>query len=105
MEGPKASTVSQEVEVVPYGFYKLRVKVRQMGEGEARVRLCWADGTEAWRLTAAHSPREGWQSIEEVIRIPQGQSQLRLELLATGQKSVNDVIWFDDVELIPISVN
>ncbi len=113
MEAASEAVLSQEVEVTPYGFYKIRLKTRQMGEGRPEVRLHWAGGdtdgdgkqTAGLKLTPVQSPRDGWQSIEGVVRAPSGSTRLGIELVALEQKSPDDVLWFDDVEIIPIGVN
>lgn len=108
VEGAANAAFSQEAEITPYGFYKLRVRVRQMGVGQPEIRVRWVyeDGTvTAETLTATQSPRDGWQLVAAVLHAPPKNAKILLELAVKDQQSLNDVIWFDDVELIPILVN
>ncbi len=111
--GPAPAMLSQQMEVTPYTFYKIRLHVRQIGSGQPEVRLRWSTGDAsnanqaetAATLTAAQSPLNGWQPITTMLRAPGQSTGLIIELATTGQQSADDTIWFDDVEVIPVAVN
>ncbi len=108
MEGAANAAFSQEVEIIPYRFYKLRIRVRQMGVGQPEIRVRWVtqDGNDTTKIfTPLQSPRDGWQLVQTVLHAPWDGTKVILELAVKDQRSPDDVIWFDDVELIPIRVN
>ena len=108
--GAEEGAYSQEVKAVAFVPYKVRVWARQSGGGEASLRIAWhdAEGHEvgtAQSFTPASSPREQWVQIAGTVRAPANAVTLVVKLIATGQKSDKDVIWFDDAEAIRIGVN
>ena len=59
-----------------------------------------------WRFSARWMMRStAWQPISGTVKAPAAAARLSVELRAHGQKSANDVLWYDDAELYAISVN
>ena len=99
----------QTVEVGPRTFYKVRTGVRQIGAGQAELRLVWLDeaGKEIQSSTIApsSSPNEAWAKIETLVQAPGKAKSLSVQLTAKGQKGERDLIWFDNAQLYRVSVN
>ena len=107
--GGREARLSQAVPV-SHRFYRVRSRVRQMGSGKPVVRISWLEETgkpvgEDSELWAKHSPNDAWQSIEQTVMAPREARQLVVELFAEEQTGEGDIVWFDDVEVIPIAVN
>ncbi len=110
LEGGRPGLLAQEVPITPYRFYHFRVRLRKMGAGDASARLQWVaeDGSpvgEPLTVKPKHDPRDAWQPAAATLRAPAEAARLRVELVAAGQQSADDVTWVDDVELFAVSVN
>src|SRR5262249_24969874 len=109
-EGPGEGMFVQEVKVNQHSFYKIRVFARQLGHGNASVRIGWRDavGHEIGGLqtfTAKQPPTDQWRQIVGTVRSPSGAVSMIVQLVASAQTSDRDAIWFDDVEAYSIEVN
>lgn len=92
----------QSVEVKPGEVYVAAAMRRLAGAGEASLRIRWQ--TPEGRWTAENSdavawcsePRDRWGRLLAVAEVPPGAGRLVVLLLATGQRSADDIAWFDD---------
>jgi len=100
MEAGGKSHVSYQAEIQPHAFYKVRARTRQMGNGNPELRVQYGDKSHVF--TPVASPSGGWQVVEGIFRAP---AQSEVSLVATGEGTSGSVIWFDDVELMKVSVN
>jgi hypothetical protein len=102
-------TWTQTIEVTPGTFYKVRVGVRQIGEGTAGMTLIWLDETgqeiKADSAASSGSPHEAWTRIESTVRAPENATALKVNFSAKGQKDDHDLAWYDNAELYRIGVN
>jgi len=109
MEGIADGMFVQEVKVSPLSFYKVRAWVRQLGKGEASVRVGWRD-SEGREVGATQtfvpklSPNDQWRQVAGTVKSPVGAATLVLQLAVKGQPE-KDRIWFDDAEIYAIDVN
>jgi len=110
LAGGKEATFYQEVPVKKgngrNGFYGIRAWVRQTGVGDPKIRIRWKQGKDRYLLTQSDhlflSPEPGgkegdWRLIRGVVVIPPGVETLVVQLVASGQTTAADRIWFDDV--------
>lgn len=110
LSGVAEGSFAQTLKAVAARFYKIRSWVRQIGAGEPSLRLTWQD--EAGQpigqpevIASPFSPRDQWQQIDGTVEAPKNAATFLLELVAKGQRSEKDQIWFDDVEVYRIDVN
>lgn len=110
VEGAADGMFVQEVKVSPLAFYKVRAWLRQLGKGEASVRVGWRDA-EGRAIGAPQpflpklSPNDQWRPVAATVKSPGGAATLVLQLAVMGQVSRNDKLWFDDAEVYAIDVN
>lgn len=109
LRGTKDGVWTQTVAIAPDSFYKFRVGVRQLGQGEPRVRLVWQDGDGKELGVAAAlaqgSPNKMWVLFGATALAPAKATRLVVQLAAGGQLSDEDQIWFDNAELYRVIVN
>jgi len=110
VEGSSESMFVQQVTVNAPALYKVRIWARQLGKGEASVRIGWRDA-EGKEISATKTfqpkqpPTDQWRQVAGTVRSPAGAATMILQLVATGQSGERDKIWFDDAEVFPVGVN
>ncbi len=110
LAGAAEAMYFQKIKANPGRYYKLRAFARQSGEGEASLRAVRedAEGKElgaAQSFTPQLSPRDEWVKIEGTVHAPAGAANLVLQLVAKGQPTEKEIIWFDDAQVYTMSVN
>jgi hypothetical protein len=86
--------------------YAVSVKARQTGQGVVTLRVGWKNAAGKWtrgdagmRLTLADASPGEWRELVGSVRVPEGVSDLALQLSASGQTDESDAAWFDEVRL------
>ena len=93
----------QSYKVEPGKRYAVRAVRRLQGKGDATIRIRWQTPEGKWtavskdRFIYCHGPREGWQELVGVAQVPEAVGRLVLLLGVSGQASIQDVAWYDDV--------
>jgi hypothetical protein len=78
------------------------------GDGDAVIRVRWQDPENQWHaqsldvLIDGQGPRDEWVQMAGVVTVPEGAGFMVPLLNATGQRSEDDVMWYDDVVVFPI---
>lgn len=86
-------------------LYAVRAARKLHGKGELTLRIRWQTADEKWtaeeqdQSASAEGPADAWANVFDVVQVPEGVARLVLMLGVHGQRSRNDVAWFDDVEL------
>ncbi|NQT53527.1 hypothetical protein HQ576_15820 [bacterium] len=94
--------------VEPGQAYAVRCARKCHGAGDAWIRVRWQTAEGKWtaqqldKMIYTDGPRDRWQEMFGVVEIPEGVGRLVILLGVGGQKSADDVIWFDDVVLYKI---
>jgi len=96
----------QNIKVQPGERYAVSAKARQTGQGVVTLRVGWKNATGKWtrgdasmRLTLADAKPGEWRELVGSVRVPDGVSELALQLSASGQADESDAAWFDEVRL------
>ena len=85
--------------------YALRAVRRLKGEGNAWVRIRWKTSEGMWtaetndKLIPCEEPSNDWKEMFGVVEVPENAGKLVILLGASGQRSIEDIVWYDDVEL------
>ncbi|MBI2299840.1 MAG: hypothetical protein HYU66_13010, partial [Armatimonadetes bacterium] len=99
---------TQSVDAQPGEHYLVRAKRRQQGHGTSWIRVRWQTADVKWTREVADqlfypvSADPGWQEVVGVAEVPDGVGKLVILLCAAGAESAEDVVWFDDVELVKL---
>jgi len=112
ISGSYGSACGQDVGVTKgSGYYGVRAWVRQSGNGDAKIRIRWRKGENSYLLTQSDniflspipSKKQGdWMPVEGVVAVPPGMNQMSIQLMASGQETTQDAVWFDDVGVYKI---
>lgn len=76
---------------------------RIQGEGTGAIRVRWQTAEGKWhaetldRFISAPAPESGWELLAGTVVVPEGAGRIVLLLMADGQRSEQDVIWWDDM--------
>jgi hypothetical protein len=95
--------------VQPGQRYAIRAVRRLQGNGSAFIRIRWQDPDHTWihesldPLIFCPGPPDEWSELFGVFQVPDGVGRLAVLLSVRDQVSVDDVAWFDDVELCAIA--
>jgi len=99
----------QSFRVRPGERYPVGALCRTAGRGEARIRVRWQTPDGHWtaemqdRLMFPEPPDQpgpdAWSTLFGVVEVPEGVGRLVILLGVAGQRSPEDVAWFDRVEL------
>lgn len=101
--GVKSGCLIQAVSVAPGERYLVAARRRVQGEGSASIRVRWQTPEGKWhaevldRFLGAADGNGDWALVAGVAEVPDGAGRMVLLLLADGQRSDEDVIWWDDV--------
>ena len=85
--------------------YVVRAFRKVQGSGSARIRIRWQTAEDKWtastqdKMICADGAPEAWSELFGVVEVPKGAAKLIILLLAGGQPTADDIVWFDDVEL------
>ena len=94
--------------VQPGQRYIVRAMRKIQGQGETTLRIRWQTAAGRWpadaqdRVFYAAGPRDAWSELFGVVEVPAEAGKLLILLEVAGQRSTDDVAWFDDVELYPL---
>jgi len=81
---------------------------RVEGAGVPSVRIRWQKADGSWHaehedcFLTAHGAAGQWQRMVGLVRVPEGAGRLVLLLSVDGQRSDQDVVWWDDVVVFRI---
>jgi len=93
----------QSIEVRPGEAYGVSAWRRIQGEGSATIRVRWQTPEGQWhaeqldRMLGTSAPAGEWGLLAGMVTVPDGAGKLIVLLQAGGQRSDEDVIWWDDV--------
>ncbi len=93
----------QSIEVQPGECYGVLAWRRIQGDGSTTIRVRWqtADGTwhaeQLDKMLGTSAPAGEWGQMAGMVTVPDGAGRLIVLLQASGQRSEQDVIWWDDV--------
>ncbi len=93
----------QSIEVRPGETYGICAWRRIQGEGSATIRVRWQTPEGRWhaeqldKMLGTSTPAEEWGRMAGLVTVPDGAGKLIVLLQASGQRSEDDVIWWDDV--------
>jgi hypothetical protein len=100
----------QRYEVVPGEGYLVRAKVKTAGGSSAHVRLRWQTGDGKWlrenedvMAAPGEAGPDGWCPLEAVATIPPDVGALILLLGVASQRTPEDAVQFDDVEVYRVA--
>jgi hypothetical protein len=88
--------------------YAVSAAVRREGCGFAGAVVRWKDASGGWTAQARDvtlapagpAGEGGWRECIGLARVPADARELVLLLAARGQRSPDDVAWFDDVAVV-----
>ena len=95
----------QSCRVEPGQRWAVRAVRKIAGHGQASIRVRWQtpDGHSTLegfdRLIFCPGKRDEWSELFGVVEVPDEVGRMVILLGARGQKSSDDVVWYDDVEL------
>ncbi len=100
----------QKYEAKPGDTFLVRAKVKLAGNSNAHLRLRWQTDKGLWTrdnedvlaAPGAAGP-ESWRSIEAVAMVPPEVGALVLLLGMATQRSPEDAVWFDEVEVFKLA--
>jgi len=96
----------QSIEVQPGEAYGVSAWRRIQGEGSATIRVRWQTPEGKWhaeqldKLLGSSAPADEWGRVAGMVTVPDGAGKLIVLLGASGQRSEDDVIWWDDVAVL-----
>ena len=103
LAGVKNGCLIQRVEVAPGGRYAVAAWYKVRGEGSPSVTMRWQTPEGKWHaeacdvsLSTAKSDGE-WKLVAGAGVVPEGAGKLVLLLSVSGQRSDQDIVWWDDV--------
>ena len=85
--------------------YAIRAEVRAEGAGQAWLRIRWQTEDQGWvaelqdKILFPSGPPDRWNEIFGVVQVPEEAGRLVILLGVGGQRSHDDTVWFDGVEL------
>lgn len=91
----------QSIEVKPGEIYVAAAMRKLAGAGEACLRVRWQTPDGKWTAEVSDvvawssEPRDKWGRLLAVAEVPPGAGRLVVLLLARGQRSPDDIAWFD----------
>lgn len=104
----RSGCLIQSTEVEPGQRYAVQAWCRQRGEGVPSVRIRWRTPDGKWHaqyqdrfLTPSGTDGE-WRRLIGLVRVPEGSGYLVVLLNSDGQRTGDDVIWWDDVTAVRI---
>jgi hypothetical protein len=95
----------QHRKVQPGQRYAIRAVRQLREEGSAQIRIRWQTAEGRWtavshdKLIFGDGRRDEWRELFGVVEVPEGAGKLVILLGVGGQRSAEDVAWYDDVEL------
>lgn len=93
----------QSLPVQPGEDYAIEVSCRPRGHSQPTLTIRWQTAEERWTQEARDQtfpfePGEGeWQPALGVARVPEGAGRMVVLLGVTGQSTVEDTCWFDEL--------
>ncbi len=93
----------QSIEAQPGETYGVLAWRRIQGEGSATIRVRWQTPEGKWhaeqldKMLGTSAPPGEWGRLAGLVTVPDGAGRLVVLLGASGQRSDEDVIWWDDV--------
>ena len=109
MRAVRKGCLIQSIEVAPGGRYAVEAWHRQRGEGVPSVRVRWQTAEGSWHaehedsFLMTHGAEGEWHRMIGVVRVPEGAGRLVLLLFSDGQRSEEDVIWWDDALILKVN--
>jgi hypothetical protein len=88
--------------------YAVQAWARVCGRGNAWIRIRWQTPEGKWiheesdKLVYCSGMRNQWQELLVVAEVPENVGKLLILLCMGGQRSVNDIVWFDDVTCLKL---
>jgi hypothetical protein len=88
--------------------YAVRAVCRIQGTGSAWLRIRWQTAESRWtaeqrdRLIPCPGPRDQWSEMLGVVEVPDTAGRLVILLGIRGQRSPDDTVWYDNVEVIKL---
>ncbi|MGD9495653.1 MAG: hypothetical protein AB7Y46_05020 [Armatimonadota bacterium] len=101
--GVKSGCLIQRIDVRPGERYVVTAWQRVRGAGAPSIRVRWQTAEGTWhaepldRFLSAPAGADDWQQLAGIVTVPEGAGKLVVLLQAEGQRSEDDVIWWDDV--------
>ena len=99
----------QAIVVQPGQRYAVQARCRRTGQGQVHLRIRWQTPESRWTREdqdalayPADQSGSAWTELFTVVEVPEGVGKLLVLLSAQGQKSTDDVAWFDDVLVVRI---
>lgn len=108
MAGVTTGCFLQKVPVNPGERYGVVAWRRIEGTGEAVIRVRWQNPENGWHaqhldvMIDSQGPRGEWAQMAGVVTVPEGAGFIVPLLNAAGQRSADDMIWYDDVVIFRI---
>jgi hypothetical protein len=108
MSGVTLGCVLQKVPVEPGGRYGVVAWRKIEGDGDASIRVRWQDPDNGWHvphldvMIDASGAAGEWAQMAGVVTVPEGAGFMVPLLNASGQTSMDDAIWYDDVIVFPL---
>jgi hypothetical protein len=111
LSGVQQGCFVQGVKAEPGRRYLLAAKVRQSGAGAPWLAARWQTGEGKWTAEDADAhfsplgPPAGasWREFAGLVTVPEGAGRLVVLAGASGQRTSEDRIWFDDVLVVPLA--
>ena len=106
--GVAGGCMLQSYPVQPGQRYVIQASRKLHGTGGTLVRIRWQTADEKWtaeeqdQLAFATGPVGEWANLSTVVQIPEGVGRMVIMLAVRGQKSADDIAWFDDVAVYPL---
>jgi hypothetical protein len=108
MNGVTTGSTLQKIPVEAGRQYAVSAWRKIEGDGHGGIRVRWQTPENEWHVPHldvtldAAGPREEWVQIAGVVTPPEGAGFLVPLLNASGQTSMDDAIWYDDVIVFPL---
>jgi len=108
MTGVTTGCFLQKAPVQPGERYGVVAWRKIEGEGDASIRVRWQNPENGWHaqqldvMIDATGPLDEWVQMAGVVTVPEGAGFIVPLLNASGQRSEEDAIWYDDVVIFRI---
>ena len=108
MAGMTNGCFLQKAEVKPGERYVVVAWRKIEGSGDAAIRVRWQDPDDKWYMPSldvmidAGGPDDDWSQLAGVVTVPVGAGYIVPLLSATGQRSSEDMLWYDDVMIFRV---